>query len=420
MDISYEKIKIGQDEQGIYFEINFTPNKMDKIYADEFFEEFIEQGKEVNLKITPYVKERARPEGFYDRLDPAERERIKKVLDLRPVYPEIRPDLNSYLYLRNQLDAHPPKLKFTATTILEHQEWMKSIIKTLKNVTRYELGSVPLQVEEGPETEFEDLILKKIYLTTAPDLKVPGILARPKHMDRPKPGIVCVHGHNKGKINSIGMEPSSSNSYYGIELAKRGYVTLSLDQWGWGERQGRYKHTAENAEAMYSLSALLLGKTAIGIRCWDVSRAIDYLQTLDYVAPKFAIIGQSGGGTTSAFSSIMDDRITAAVVSGYFCTWTYSILSLHHCACNFVPGIMQYMDFPDMMAARAPKPLFVVAGERDGIFPIEGVTDAYEKVKAAYFLYNATDKLGIDIIPETGHVFRGDYAYPWLDKMLLE
>ena len=76
------------------------------------------------------------------------------------------------------------------------------------------------------------------------------------------------------------------------------------------------------------------------------------------------------------------------------------------------------MDFGDMMAARAPKPIFVVAGDNDPIFPLKGVKLAYKKVKEAYELYGKADNLGIDIIPKTGHVFRGDYAYPWLDKML--
>lgn len=419
LNIAYDKVKIGQDEQGIYFEIDFGLNKIEKVYADEFFEEYIEQGKEINIKISPYEKERARPLAFYDYIDPKERERIKNALDLQPHYSHIRDDLNSYLYLRNIFNAHPPSLAFKANSPEEHQKWASQIIELTKKLTGYDLGNVPIEIEEGSETEFEDLLIKKLYITTAPFLKVPAILIRPKNMTEPKPAIICVHGHNKGKINTVGMEISASNSYYGIELAKRGYVTLSLDQWGWGERRGKYKSDVDNFESIYSLSALLLGKTAIGIRCWEVSRAIDYLQTLDYVKPKFAIIGQSGGGTTSAFSSVIDGRISAAVVSGYFCTWSYSIFSLHHCTCNFVPGIMQYMDFPDMMAARAPKPLFVVAGEKDGIFPIEGVKDAYDKVKKAYQVFNASDMLDIDIIPETGHVFRGDYAYPWLDKILL-
>ncbi len=71
-----------------------------------------------------------------------------------------------------------------------------------------------------------------------------------------------------------------------------------------------------------------------------------------------------------------------------------------------------------MVASRAPKPTFIIAGEKDPIFPIEGVREAYEKLKQAYKLYGKEENLAIDIIPDTGHVFRGDYAYPWFDKHL--
>ncbi len=214
------------------------------------------------------------------------------------------------------------------------------------------------------------------------------------------------------------MYHSKSGSYYGLDLAKRGFVTLSLDQWGWGEREGKRKKTLSQPEQHYALVALLLGKTAIGIRTVDVSKSIDVLESLDFVEKKFGVIGQSGGGTTSAFSSAIDDRIDVAVISGYFCELYESIFSLNHCACNYVPGILKYMDIPDIVALRAPKPTFIVSGDRDDIFPQEGVQSAYKKLKRVYDLFGKPENLDIDVIKGAGHVFRGDYCYPFLEKHL--
>ncbi|MHA1715788.1 MAG: alpha/beta hydrolase family protein [Promethearchaeota archaeon] len=415
----HENVRVGKDENGIYFIIKFTNDLTDKVYLDEFFEESIEMGIPLNIFITPYLSPRSRPSGFFDEMQPEEIERIRRELDLKPEYFPTRDDLNVYKNLAKKLQDNPPELTFNAKSKSEYETWAKKVKSIVRELIAYEHEKVDMDVEEGPQTEFNGVLLKKYYFRTGQYLKAPAILARPIKMDEPRPGIICVHGHNKGKINTIGMEPSSSNSYFGIELALRGYVTLSLDQWGWGERAGYNNRREERFEEVFSLSALLLGETAIGNRCWEVSRGIDFLKGFDFVSDKFAVIGHSGGGTTAAFSSVLDDRLDAAVVSGYFCSWKWSIFAIRHCACNHVPRIMKYVDIQDIMAARAPKPTFIVAGDSDGIFPLSGVKHAYEVLKKAYELHSKSSNLEIDIIPRTGHVFRGTYAYPWLDKVLL-
>lgn len=419
MNVTHEDVKVGQDDDGVYFKIQFAPNFVDKVYLDEFFEEAIAEEIPLDVTVQEHNKVRKRPKAFYEECSEEERNRVRQELDLRPRYSPVRDDLNSYKYLESLYNSMERPLSFRASSIEEHKQWSVRLIEKLKKLIGYDFKDVPLEIEKGPETEFEDLLLTKYYFKTAPHLKTVGILARPKNISEPKPGIIAVHGHNKGKINTIGMEMSSSNSYYGIDLARRGYVTLSLDQWGWGETRGHNRKVEAAPEKAFALSALLLGKTAIAIRCWNVSRSIDFLKRFDFVSDKFGIIGQSGGGTTAAFSSVLDLRLKATVISGYFCTWFDSIFAMNHCPCNFVPNMMKYAELPDVIATRAPKPTFIVAGDSDPIFPRYGVKKAYRTLEKAFSLYEKTDNLGIDIIPDTGHVFRGKHAYPWLDHVLL-
>ena len=422
MNITHENTEIGKDENGVYALIRFGPNWKDKVYLEEIFEDYVETDKTADISIGPHLKHKVRnaPPAFYDHLDPHERKRIKNKLNLRAYYPNINDDMNLFHYLSKIYKKYPPKLAFKAENPKEHRVWAKKLVNKVKELAHYNMGKVPLKVEKGPSTTYKNIEMTKYYIQTAEFLKVPAILAKPKDLEdleEKKPGIICVHGHNKGKINTVGMEKSSSNSYYGIELALRGYVTLSLDQWGWGERRMQnLSKTESNFEKVITKSSLLFGYTSIGIRCWEVSRAIDFLQTKDFVNDKFGVIGQSGGGTTAAFSSVFDNRIDASVISGYFCTWYDSIFAMNHCICNFIPGIWQYADLPDIMATRAPKPTFIVSGDSDPIFPQKGVQNAYEKLKKAFELYGQEENLGIDVIKDTGHVFRGKYAYPWLDE----
>jgi hypothetical protein len=109
--------------------------------------------------------------------------------------------------------------------------------------------------------------------------------------------------------------------------------------------------------------------------------------------------GHSGGGTTALWLSALDDRITVCVPSCYFCSFKHSILGMHHCECNYVPGILQYAEMGDLAALVAPRPLRIIAGERDPIFPIEGVREQYETVQRAYQLLDAAERCSLAVHP---------------------
>ena len=114
-----------------------------------------------------------------------------------------------------------------------------------------------------------------------------------------------------------------------------------------GERRSTWKHlfsyqpvptTCQNVGTY----AIMLGVSAFGIRVWDGMRALDFVQTLKEADPaRIGAMGISGGGTHTFFSTALDLRIKACVISGYFCDWRHSILTIDGCTCNYVPGILK-------------------------------------------------------------------------------
>ncbi|MBD3353307.1 MAG: hypothetical protein GF364_17635 [Candidatus Lokiarchaeota archaeon] len=345
--------------------------------------------------------------------------KIISELGLKEQYPYPKDEFNAFLYLKNVLKENPPSMAWNGTSVEEHKEWKKQARDKLKQLLAYEREGVSLNPEFEKEVEFDNVILKRVTFSTAPHLRAVGILAYSKSINKPAPAILTLHGHNKGKICPTGLAPSKSNSYYGIELAREGFITLSLDQWGWGERTGRYKKTEGHPEETFSRASMLLGQPALGIRAWDASRALDLLETLDFCNKKFGIIGQSGGGATSTYASALDDRIEAAVISGHFCSFEYGLMAISHCSCAYVPGLLKYFEIADIVGIRAPKPTFIVSGEYDHIFPQDGVQVAFKKLQSIYQLYNKEKALGIDVIKDKGHYFRGTFAYPWLSQQLM-
>ena len=130
---------------------------------------------------------------------------------------------------------------------------------------------------------------------------------------------------------------------------------------------------------------VLLGRTPIGDRVWDMSRLIDWAIAHQGVDPaRIAITGNSGGGTVSLFAAACDTRISVAVPGCYFNTFAGSIGSIMHCDCNYVPGILRLGEMHDVAGLIAPRPFLAVAGRDDRIFPVAHTRPAFEQLAGVY------------------------------------
>ena len=321
------------------------------------------------------------------------------------------------------------ELEFKAKTLEEWREWRRSLKEKLIEL----LGGFPERIDLSPEVvekkDFNEYKREKIIFDSAPYVSVIGYLLIPKNVDLPAPSVVALHGHGYGKDDIVGIwedgtERSIPDGYhkdFGITLAKNGFITFAIEQACFGER----REAEDMAVSKYQSScrkvsfwAMLLGKTVLGMRVWDIIRAIDYLQTRTEVKKdSIGVMGISGGGMTALFSSAIEERIKAAVVSGYLNTFKTSILSIRHCECNYVPGILKYAEMYDIASLIAPRALLIESGTKDDIFPVEATEFALSKVKKAYELLNATEKLDSDIF-EGRHQISGRKAYTWLRENL--
>jgi hypothetical protein len=82
------------------------------------------------------------------------------------------------------------------------------------------------------------------------------------------------------------------------------------------------------------------------------------------------------------------------------------------------PGVLRYLDFPDVASLAAPKPIVFFAGEKDTLFPLDSAKTAFDKMAKVWGAWKASDKLTTNIRPG-GHEFlkpEQDMAFDWLDK----
>ena len=103
--------------------------------------------------------------------------------------------------------------------------------------------------------------------------------------------------------------------------------------------------------------AFHLGGSVVGLRTHDAARLLDFLSTrTDIDFSRIGAMGISGGGMHTLFSTCLDQRIRACVISGYYSSFRASILGMHHCTCNYVPGLWRFGEMHDLIGLVAPPP----------------------------------------------------------------
>lgn len=282
----------------------------------------------------------------------------------------------------------------------------------------------------APETEIE--YEKKIEGATEirftyrseEGYRVPCHLLLPDGIENP-PLMITLQGHSKGMHISLGRIkfPGDEKSISGgdrdfcVRAVKEGFAAIALEQRNFGECGG----TENGPGCLYpSLTALLMGRTTIGERVWDVMRLIDVLE--ESFADKVDLncigcMGNSGGGTATAYIAALEDRIKLAMPSCAMCTYKDSIGAMPHCACNFVPHIAEFFDMGDLMALASPKYFIQVSGMEDEIFPINAAEKVFLDGKRAYDEMGISDRCTF-VKGNGGHRFYADDAWPFVHKYL--
>jgi dienelactone hydrolase len=242
----------------------------------------------------------------------------------------------------------------------------------------------------------------------------------------PLPAIVCIHGSNGEQGKNQMVKPGNENSY-GIELAQRGYVTLSVDQFAYGAAilKTPAKELIKNFYEKYP------GWTLDGIRLLEQVRSLDVLENLGYVKKgSLGIIGHSMGGRAVTHLAALDDRVKACVSSAGIspnCTNVYRRISWSEpqnpIISKFIKDSYGRMpwDYHELLSLCAPRAFMAVEPYNDDYNPDAGVTfQCIRSASEAYALLGAPEKLLLYCHGEMHHTplhMRED-AYHWLDRHL--
>ncbi|MCA9074335.1 MAG: alpha/beta fold hydrolase [Planctomycetaceae bacterium] len=281
---------------------------------------------------------------------------------------------------------------------------------------------VPLNAQRELVEESEQYRRYRVTFAAAPDERVFAWLLMPNDLTERASAMLCLHQTVRiGKDEPVGLG-GKPNLRYAHELANRGYVCLAPDYPSFGEDTFDFEAAADRWQSG-SMKAI-----------WNNIRSVDYLETLPEVNPdRIGVIGHSLGGHNALFTAAFDQRLNAVVTSCGFTEfhqyyggdlkgWT-SLRYMPRIASEYGndPDRVPF-DFQEVLAAIAPRPIFINAPIEDSNFEIKGVRSAVQAVEPVYDRLRSRDYQAVRLeTPNVGHDFPTDIreaAYKWLGEAL--
>jgi dienelactone hydrolase len=291
---------------------------------------------------------------------------------------------------------------------------MQLVMGPLTRVARQALDIVVLE-----EERLANFVRKKITFAPEANDRVPAYLLIPVPHARRLPAMLCLHQTTPiGKAEPAGLG-GKADLQYAAELAGHGYVTLAPDYPGFGD---------------YHIDPYVMGyasATMKGIR--NHMRAVDVLASMPEVdAARIGAIGHSLGGHNALFAATFDRRLRAVITSCGFTSFAKykggDLTGWSHR--GYMPRIATHFDksparmpfdFPDILAALAPRPVFINAPLHDSNFEVSGVKECVNAAVAVYQrVFSAAERL-VAVYPDAAHEFPPDVrqaAYRFLDRWL--
>ena len=311
-----------------------------------------------------------------------------------------------------------------AQPILSAEDWPKRRAHILANMEKV-MGPlpgperrVPLDVEILETENLPTLQRHKITYAATADYRVPAYLLVPRGLSRsePAPAMLCLPGTGGSRGRTAGL--GEDYPRYALELAERGYVTLAPDYVLLGDLM------VDPGEVGFDSG------TMMGI--WNHIRAVDLLAAMEEVDPeRIGTIGVSLGGHNSLFVAAFDERLKVAVTSSGF----DSFLDYKGgdpsgwCQPRYMMRIEEVygkdprripFDFPEVLAAIAPRPIHVHAPQSDSNFVLASARRCLAAAGEVYRLLGAPDGLELND-PPGEHGFPPEHrelAYAFLDRHL--
>lgn len=358
----------------------------------------------------------------------------------------------------------PGQLSFRQDTWRDLQAWRTAARKrTWECIAPVNLGGAPTVQVDATRT-FDGLHVEHLSWQLPCGPRTEAVLLKPAAANGKLPGILALHDHGGNKylgwrkiartddspwtVQKLHQQESYEGLAWANEIAKRGYAVLVHDTFPFASRRVRvaevspsvrgegvdpepddlegikkYNRFAGQHEHIMEKSLLCAGTTWPGVYLVEDQRALDVLCARpDVDASRVGCAGLSGGGMRTVFLGGLDDRIRCAIAVGFMSTWRDFLFQkcFTHTWMTYVPLLPKDLDFPEILALRAPAATMVLNCNEDPLYTPDEMHRADQIMLDVFKKANAADKYRCNFYPG-GHKFdramQAD-AFAWFDQHL--
>src|SRR6266567_1020409 len=251
----------------------------------------------------------------------------------------------------------------------------------------------PLNPRITGRIEGENYVIEKVISESLPQFYVTANLYRPTRPGR-YPGILLQAGHTQ--------EGKPEGQRLAANLALKGFVVLTFDPVGQGEREQTYDRRVDRPLAGWSVpehiqagaQSILIGESVARYFIWDAKRALDYLVSRPEVDPaRLGAVGCSGGGALTALIGALDPRFKAVAPACFINSYRLLFAGPDPDSEMSPPNLLSSgLDMADYVELSAPTPWLILATEGDYFTPA-GARLVYDEARRWFGLYGAEDKV---------------------------
>jgi cephalosporin-C deacetylase-like acetyl esterase len=244
---------------------------------------------------------------------------------------------------------------------LKRYESVKSVrpplsLAKVKDLAAFAPASGGLNIKTYGTLERGGYRIEKLTYESEPGILIPALIYLPEAHAARSPAIIYADGDGK----QASREAAEL-------LVRKGNIVMSIDARGLGEtrpaldtRDHFFTWFADHDNAE---TAILLGKTLVGMRAADIARGVDLLAARSEVDPaNIAGIGRGAAAVAMLHAAAFDPRIRKLVLQEMLVSYDAIVTHRIHRQMfeQIVPSALKFYDLPDLVNSLTPRPVWMI------------------------------------------------------------
>lgn len=373
---------------------------------------------------------------------------------------------NTRAVVQRLMEDRVPALAFNPNfSPAEFSAWKKAVREKVAEIAAFPQAEKQLAPKMLSEEKRDGYTLQKWEGYPLPGCAVPFLVLVPDGVSAsvPAPAAFCIPGSGQTKELSAGEPPlapafalssTENRNDAARQFALAGFIAVAADNPCAGEASDleRFSQTPRGYDYDDASRFLLeLGWSYQGYAAFVDKYILDWLKTRpDVRADRIVVSGFSLGTETLMILGVLDESIFGFLYNDFLCRTRERALAMSvpagdgrrhypNSIRHLIPGMLTQFDFPDLVAALAPRPVICTEGGADRDFRLvekayalagapENVLCMHQPKFADPSRRKFAEKLPYGIgrneffefanVDPRNHYFKGETAIPWIKAFI--